>query len=67
MPGDNGVNGAFGSTSMEQSGLGYFNHMGDQNTLSSQWKRWVRAFNLSVTSRDVVTDKQKVALLLQMV
>ena len=64
MPGDNGVNGAFGSTSMEVSGLGYFNPMGDPNTLSSQWKRWVRAFNLYVTSRGVVADKQKVALLL---
>ena len=38
--------------------------MGDPNTLSSQWKRWVRAFNLYVTSRGVVADKQKVALLL---
>ena len=38
--------------------------MGDANTLSSSWKRWVRAFNLFVTSRGVVADKQKVALLL---
>ena len=57
MPGDNGVNRDFGSTTMELSGLGYFNPMGDPNTLSSQWKRWVRAFNVYVTSRGVVADK----------
>ena len=42
----------------------FFDPMGDANTLSSLWKRWVRAFNLFVTSRGVVAVKQKVALLL---
>ena len=42
----------------------FFDPMGDANTLSSRWKRWVRAFNLFVTSRGVVAVKQKVALLL---
>ena len=64
MPGVNGVNGAFGPT--EVSGICYCEPMGDANTLSSRWKRWVRAFNLFDTSRVVVADKQKVALLLHM-
>ena len=62
MPGDNGVNGAFSPTVV--SGLCCSDPMGDANTLSSRWKRWVRALHLFVTSRRVVADKQKVALLL---
>ena len=45
-------------------GLPCFNTKDDPNTLSPRWKKWKRAFMLYLTSKGVVSDSQKVALLL---
>ena len=42
----------------------YGNPKGEPHSLSQQWKRWKRAFNLYITGKGVSDDRQKRALLL---
>ena len=44
--------------------LPHFDPKGEPNSLSVQWKRWKRAFNLYVASNGVTNEDQKIALLL---
>ncbi|XP_028404164.1 uncharacterized protein K02A2.6-like [Dendronephthya gigantea] len=45
-------------------GLPCFNPREDPTNLAVRWKRWKRSFNVFLTAKGVINDKQKVALLL---
>ena len=48
----------------EVRNLPCFNPREDPNTLAVRWKRWKRSFELYVLAKRVLSDPQKVALLL---